>query len=75
MWFKGNYIQSGVGNLGTGSTFDTMRAAAEGLDMPWEKCEIAWGDTSRHLPWSCSQGGSSTTHAHFNLLRSIAGEG
>ncbi len=58
------YIQSGVGNLGTGSAFDTMRAAAEGLDMPWEKCEVAWGDTSRHLPWSCSQGGSSTTHAH-----------
>ncbi len=58
------YIQSGVGNLGTGSTFDTMRTAAEGLDMPWEKCEVAWGDSSRHLPWSCSQGGSSTTHAH-----------
>ena len=58
------YIQSGVGNLGTGSTFDTMRAAAEGVDMPWEKCEIAWGDTSQHLPWSASQGGSSTTHAH-----------
>ena len=58
------YIQSGIGNLGTGSTFDMMRAAAEGMDMPWEKCEVAWGDTSRHLPWSCSQGGSSTTHAH-----------
>ena len=47
------YIQSGVGNLGTGSTFDMMRAAAEGMDMPWEKCEVAWGDTSRHLPRSC----------------------
>jgi xanthine dehydrogenase molybdenum-binding subunit len=58
------YIKSGIGNLGTGSTFDMMRAAAEGMDMPWEKCEVAWGDTSRHLPWSCSQGGSSTTHAH-----------
>jgi len=58
------YIQSGVGNLGTGSTFDMMRAAAEGMDMPWEQCEVAWGDTSRNLPWSCSQGGSSTTHAH-----------
>ena len=58
------YIQSGIGNLGTGSTFDMMRAAAEGMDMPWEKCEVAWGATSRHLPWSCSQGGSSTTHAH-----------
>ena len=58
------YIKSGIGNLGTGSTFDMMRAAAEGMDMPWEKCEVAWGDTSRHLPWSCSQGGSSTAHAH-----------
>ena len=58
------YIKSGIGNLGTGSTFDGMRGAAEGLDMPWEKVEIAWGDTSRSLPWSASQGGSSTTHAH-----------
>ena len=58
------YIKSGVGNLGTGSTFDSMRGAAEGLDMPWDKCEIAWGDSSRNLPWSASQGGSSTTHAH-----------
>ncbi|MDP6582145.1 MAG: molybdopterin-dependent oxidoreductase, partial [Vicinamibacterales bacterium] len=33
-------------------------------DMPWEKCEVAWGDTTRNLPWSCSQGGSSTTFAH-----------
>ena len=58
------YIKSGIGNLGTGSFSDTMRAAAEGLNMPWEKCEVAWGDSSLHLPWSCSQGGSSTTHAH-----------
>ena len=58
------YIKSGVGNLGTESFSDTMRAAAEGMDMPWEKCEVAWGDSGRHLPWSCSQGGSSTTHAH-----------
>ena len=58
------YIKSGIGNLGTGSTFDMMRAAAEGMDIPWEKCEVAWGDSSQNLPWSCSQGGSSTTHAH-----------
>jgi CO/xanthine dehydrogenase Mo-binding subunit len=58
------YIQSGIGNLGTGSTFDMMRAAAEGMDMPWDKCEVAWGNTALNLPWSCSQGGSSTTHAH-----------
>ncbi len=58
------YIKSGIGNLGTESTFDMMRPAAEGMDMPWEKCEVAWGATSRNMPWSCSQGGSSTAHAH-----------
>ena len=50
-------IQSGVGNLGTGSTFDMMRPIAEGMDVPWEKCDVAWGDTSRHLPWSSLQAG------------------
>ena len=58
------YIHTGVGNLGTESFSDTSRAAAEALDMPWEKTEVVWGNTSRHLPWSASQGGSQTTHAH-----------
>ena len=44
------YIHTGVGNLGTESFADTSRAAAEAIDMPWEKVEIVWGDTSRHLP-------------------------
>jgi xanthine dehydrogenase molybdenum-binding subunit len=58
------YIQSGVGNLGTESWCDTMRASAEVLNMPWEKVEVIGGDTSKHLPWSAVQGGSQTTHAH-----------
>ena len=58
------YIQSGIGNLGTHSVFDTTRAACEVLDFPFEDVSVAWGDTSRHLPWSASQGGSQTTHAH-----------
>jgi xanthine dehydrogenase molybdenum-binding subunit len=58
------YIQSGIGNLGTASTFDMMRPAAEGMHMPWEKCEVAWGNSALHLPWSSVQGGSATTHAH-----------
>ena len=58
------YIQQGVGNLGTGSVFDTARAAMEALQTDWEQAEVVWGDTSKHLPWSSVQAGSQTTHAH-----------
>jgi CO/xanthine dehydrogenase Mo-binding subunit len=56
------YVQSGVGNLGTHSVMDLARVAAEVLDMPWEKVEIIWGDTGKHLPWTCMSVGSQTTH-------------
>ena len=58
------YIQQGVGNLGTGSVFDTARAAMEALQTDWDQAEVIWGDTSKHLPWSSVQAGSQTTHAH-----------
>ena len=58
------YIHQGVGNLGTHSVMDTARAAADQLGMPWDQVEVVWGDTARGLPWSSSQGGSQTTHAH-----------
>ena len=57
------YVQSGVGNLGTHSVMDLARVAAEVLDMPWEKVEVVWGDTGKHLPWTCMSVGSQTTHA------------
>ncbi|SVA13203.1 uncharacterized protein METZ01_LOCUS66057 [marine metagenome] len=57
-------IQTGVGNLGTESFSDTARAAAEALDMPWDKVELVWGATDRNLPWSAMSVGSQTTHAH-----------
>lgn len=57
------YVQSGVGNLGTHSLFDLARVAADVLDVPWEKVEIAWGNTSQHLPYSCLSVGSQTIHA------------
>ena len=57
------HIRSGCGHLGNNSVFDTTRAAAEALRMPWEKVEIVQGDSSKHLPWACSQGGSQTAHA------------
>ena len=66
------YIKSGVGNLGTGSFSDTNRVAAETIGMPWEKCEVAWGDTSQNLPWSCISGGSQTLHAHTRAAYAAA---
>ncbi|HEX4347118.1 MAG TPA: xanthine dehydrogenase family protein molybdopterin-binding subunit [Vicinamibacterales bacterium] len=57
------YIQSGVGNLGTETFSDCNRVAAELVGMPWENVELAWGDTSLNLPWTCVSGGSQTTHA------------
>lgn len=58
------YIHQGVGNLGTHSCLDTARAAAEVLDVPWEQCEVVYGNSARHLPHSSTQSGSQTTHAH-----------
>ena len=57
-------IQTGVGNLGTESFSDCARAAAEAIDMPWEKVEVVWGATDRNLPWSAMSVGSQTTPAH-----------
>ncbi|MGA8366462.1 MAG: xanthine dehydrogenase family protein molybdopterin-binding subunit [Candidatus Acidiferrales bacterium] len=56
-------FQSGIGNLGTESLIDVHRAGAEVLDVPWEKCDVIWGNTSNNLPWTCPSGGSQTTHA------------
>ncbi|MFZ0939224.1 MAG: xanthine dehydrogenase family protein molybdopterin-binding subunit [Candidatus Sulfotelmatobacter sp.] len=56
-------FQSGIGNLGTESVIDVHRAGAEVLGVPWEKCEVVWGSTTRNLPFTCVSGGSQTTHA------------
>ena len=56
-------IQSGIGNLGTGAVSDCHRVSAEILGIPWEKCDLTSGNTSKHLPWTCNSGGSQTTHA------------
>ncbi|MEX2469904.1 MAG: xanthine dehydrogenase family protein molybdopterin-binding subunit [Pseudohongiellaceae bacterium] len=58
------YLHSGVGNLGTYSYADTTRAAAEVLQVPWERCEVVHGNTERHLPNSSAQGGSNTIFTH-----------
>ncbi|MEZ5416642.1 MAG: xanthine dehydrogenase family protein molybdopterin-binding subunit [Vicinamibacterales bacterium] len=57
------YVQSGNGNLGTHSVIDTARVPAEILGVPWEDVVVTWGDTSRHLPWTCTSDGSQTIQA------------
>jgi CO/xanthine dehydrogenase Mo-binding subunit len=57
------YVQSGIGNLGTHSVIDVARVAADVLAMPWEKVEVNWGSTAKHIPWTCMSVGSQTTHA------------
>jgi len=56
-------IHCGIGNLGTESFSDVQRVVADAMDVPWEDCEILWGNTGKHLPWSCISGGSQTIHA------------
>jgi xanthine dehydrogenase molybdenum-binding subunit len=65
-------ILSGIGNLGTESVIDVHRVAAEVLGMPWEKCDITWGDSSKNLPFTCVSGGSQTTHAMTRAAHATA---
>jgi xanthine dehydrogenase molybdenum-binding subunit len=62
------HIHNGVGNLGTHSVYGTSRVAAEVLDMPWENCVVARGDSRRGMPWSSGQGGSNTTYTHTRAV-------
>ena len=60
------YIHNGAGNLGTFSYAATSRTAAEVLGMPWDRCEIVAGNTSKNVPWNSPQVGSNTS---FTLTR------
>ena len=35
---------------------DLARVAADMLAMPWEKVEVVWGNTGKHLPWTVPVG-------------------
>jgi len=67
-------FQSGIGNLGTESVIDVHRVAAEILGVPWERCEVVWGDTSKNFPFTCVSGGSQTTHAMTRAAHAVAME-
>jgi CO/xanthine dehydrogenase Mo-binding subunit len=65
-------FQSGIGNLGTENMIDVHRAGAEVLGVPWEKCDVVWGNTSKNLPFTCVSGGSQTTHAMTRAAHATA---
>jgi CO/xanthine dehydrogenase Mo-binding subunit len=65
-------FHSGIGNLGTESVMDVHRAGAELLGVPWEACDVVWGDTSRIMPFTCVSGGSQTTHAMTRAAYAVA---
>ena len=65
-------FHSGIGNLGTESVIDVHRAGAEVLGVPWEACDVVWGDTSRIMPYTCASGGSQTTHAMTRAAYAVA---
>jgi xanthine dehydrogenase molybdenum-binding subunit len=65
-------FQSGIGNLGTESVIDVHRAGAEVLGVPWEKCDVVWGNTNKNLPFTCVSGGSQTTHAMTRAAHAAA---
>jgi len=65
-------FHSGIGNLGTESVIDVHRAGAEVLGVPWNQCEVLWGDTSLNMPYTCVSGGSQTTHAMTRAAYAVA---
>jgi len=65
-------FQSGIGNLGTESVMDVHRVSAEILGVPWEKCDVVWGNTAKNFPYTCASGGSQTTHAMTRAAYAVA---
>ncbi len=65
-------VQTGIGNLGTHSVMDVHRVAMDMLGFPWEKVDIVWGNTGKHLPWTCISAGSQTTHAMTRAAHAAA---
>jgi CO/xanthine dehydrogenase Mo-binding subunit len=65
-------FQSGIGNLGTHSVIDVHRVAADMLGVPWEQCEVVFGNTGKGLPWTCVSAGSQTTHAMTRAAHAAA---
>src|SRR5260370_25020105 len=61
-----------MGNPGPEGGNDVHPVVAELVGVPWEKCEIPWGNSARNLPWACPSGGSQTTHAMTRAAHAVA---
>jgi len=68
-------IQSGIGNHGTHSVFDVHRVVADMLGVPWEQCDIVFGNTGKNLPWTTISAGSMTTHSMTRAAHAAATDG
>jgi CO/xanthine dehydrogenase Mo-binding subunit len=40
--------------------------------VPWDKCDVTWGNTAKNVPNTCGQGGSQTTHAMTRAAHAAA---
>jgi CO/xanthine dehydrogenase Mo-binding subunit len=45
------------------------------LGIPWEQCDVVFGNTSKNLPWTCVSAGSQTTHAMTRAAHAAATDG
>jgi xanthine dehydrogenase molybdenum-binding subunit len=42
------------------------------LDVPWEQCDVVFGNTAKNLPWTCVSAGSQTAHAMTRAAHAAA---
>jgi CO/xanthine dehydrogenase Mo-binding subunit len=52
--------------------FDVHRVAADMIGVPFEQCDIVFGNTSKNLPWTCVSAGSQTAHAMTRAAHAAA---
>jgi CO/xanthine dehydrogenase Mo-binding subunit len=48
------------------------RVAADMLEVPWEQCDVVFGNTTKNLPWTCVSAGSQTAHAMTRAAHAAA---
>jgi CO/xanthine dehydrogenase Mo-binding subunit len=48
------------------------RVVAEKLDVPFDQCDIVFGNTGKNLPWTCISAGSQTAHAMTRAAHAVA---